>query len=185
MRLIFGIVCLIVPCLAAAPPTTVGPHHIGETLAEWISSSPACISYNPIDYGKDGPYCERVNEVTRAGSGYIMHQNSHGVYTWTFTDRLLSELSVIPNATESIQVELGLLIQKYGKPTKNEVITHENLYGAKWEGLNASWQMPDGTLITAGDIRNDYGNQQLVIIFKSAAVVEKELRERQNKPNPY
>jgi hypothetical protein len=59
------------------------------------------------------------------------------------------------------------------------------LYGAKWEGLNASWQMPDGTLITAGDIRNDYGNQQLVIIFKSAAVVEKELRERQNKPNPY
>jgi hypothetical protein len=169
----------------APPATTIGPHHIGETLDEWVAAAPAC-RRNTVDIGMDKPPdCDAVSRVNSNRSGYIRYADHHGIYYWFFTDRALSGVNVSPWGPDGIQVELGFLIQKYGTPTKNEVVTHQNLYGAKWEGVNAFWQMPDGTLITAGDARNEEGRLQLVIDFKSAATVEKELRERRDKPNPY
>lgn len=56
--------------------------------------------------------------------------------------------------TDTFEIQLNLLTQRYGKPTTAETRTFQNAYGAKWTYPTALWVLGDGTGIAATEWRN-------------------------------
>jgi hypothetical protein len=84
--------------------------------------------------------------------------------------------------------QMDFLEAKYGEPTKTEIVTLQNSYGAKWDCFHATWNMPDGAIILAIEsIENlpmSGPTRWLKVTFLSKARGQ-ELAAEGSKPNPY
>jgi hypothetical protein len=81
----------------------------------------------------------------------------------------------------------GLPSRKYGEPTERKSVTYQNAFGAKWECLQATWQMPDGAVILASEsIKNLRGpTRWLTVSFVSKERIAQVAAEQKAKANPY
>lgn len=181
--------------------TRLGQHLIGETLQEWLALEHIldhldtfCRSHKR----QDKKECRRLLDI-RDGKQNVFINGSFDIhqYTWKFSDGKLSEALVfVPGASTgnsvrpNIQEEFGFLIQKYGPPTSTLKVPYQNSYGARWECLELSWNMPDDTLITASEhpgSLNSWGERkdELTVTFLSKEWQESRKRQQQINQNPY
>jgi hypothetical protein len=174
-------------------PTRIGPHHIGETLQEWIAASHELDNLESVCRSRkhwDKERCKhlldiRDGKLDEIGTGF---DDAHG-YKWKFIDGSLQQVEVdipgiLSGSSPNIPEEVGFLIQKYGQPSESGTVVYQNSYGAKWDCLRATWTMPDGTFIMAREHIGTIGGfrRELMVIFSSKDALSS---QGQTKSNPY
>jgi hypothetical protein len=129
----------------SVPPTAthiIGGHHMGETFNEWLQINKISVE---SECKKSSPqYCALLAQIRDTGTGDL---GSLLETQWQFHDGHLDGVMLNRDLGpgHSVKTELELLKQAYGKP---------DLYDDD-RGLghaSALWSLPDGTMITAGEI---------------------------------
>jgi hypothetical protein len=166
---------------------TVGDY--GDRQYEWkfIDSKLAVVVISLPAYWPDhlSRTIEETEDLKRTTE--VRSQGDYAVRQAELANRLAairregSPSSPEPNATQ----EIKFLTEAYGTPTNTRNISFQNGYGAKWDCLEATWEMPDGSVIQAAEgIRNiSYGARRgLKITFASKAALDK---TKAAETNPY
>lgn len=180
-----------IPALhAQVAPTRIGQHAMGETLKEWLAiekfeSPDAACSVEMIQ--KQERYEGECRRDKAAGIITTGDHNGPKQSKWKFVDQKLVSLTIVMPAyagsyiEPDVPQELKFLIDAYGPPTHTEIVAYQNSYGAKWDCIQAFWDMPDATTIIAGESIRDTDRgprRQLIVLFSPAA-------KEEIKPNPY
>lgn len=59
----------------------------------------------------------------------------------------LASVVVYTGGMASQEADLKMLVEKYGEPTRINRPSYQNGYGAKFEGMEAEWELPSGTFV--------------------------------------
>jgi hypothetical protein len=68
--------------------------------------------------------------------------------------------------------QVQLLTEKYGPPTKNEIVTKQNGFGATWQLGQATWSLANGDSILAEETMDHDGHETHVVFTWSGAPKE-------------
>ena len=180
--------------------TYLGAHLVGETVQAWLT-------INQLDLGiicksrkrEDKTICKNLSSYRDGKTGTFFTTNdTKRKYEWLFIDGRVAEVSTGDAlefsvngshfAVSTMQEQIGFLTQLYGPPTKTKAIPYQNALGAKWDCLEATWQMPDGGVIWAVEsIENTRlgSGRNINVRFLSSDRVRQLGNAQQAKPNPY
>jgi hypothetical protein len=193
--------------LVLPPATQIGNHKMGETFGAWLlinSGIPPvnitaetaaaaarlltdiCNPHGP-QWKKAKNDCKTFLPVRDTGLGDIQIESSPGqTVTWGFRRGRVVEVmreDPIPNT----QLEMAQLVEAYGPVAATKTVVYQNSYGAKWDCLEATWNMPDGTLIKLAESIKpglDSGPfRWLTVVFYSKGLIP--ALTDSSKPNPY
>ena len=172
------------------PGTYIGSHRIGETVQEWLANNQ--LDLTAICQSRkreDKTVCKGLSsfQAGKLGTFYTTNDTKQ-TYAWLFVDGKVAQVSIEHPLPDTPQ-QMGFLIEKYGQPTKSETVAYQNAYGAKWDCLRASWEMPDGAAILAAEsIKNlPEPTRWLTITFLSAPERDRirGIYGQSGKGNPY
>jgi len=175
---------------------TVSGHRLGETFQEWLAINQLdlveiCRPHKRSE-SKDTDFkavCKRLSGIRDTGRGefFLGDATIKQAFGWTFINGKLAEVST-QYSEYAMTGQINFLEQAYGPPTSTETVPYQNAYGAKWDCLLATWNIPDGAMIRAAeDIRNlpSFGpTRQLTVTFFSKDRIDSLVQQNQ-KPNPY
>jgi hypothetical protein len=191
---------------APPPPgsTRIGEHHMGETVQEWLAITLALDGMETVCGSRkraDKDRCKEQRNLQetidrRRGLPLFLKTGSIDDRTmeWEFDDGKLAKVDVSPgfdlsNLAEGIKIkgtiqeEIRFLTETYGEPTTISTVPYQNSYGAKWDCLEANWDMPDGTHILAAESIASGQRRLYSVLFVSKEWMGKQ--QQKGKPNPY
>jgi hypothetical protein len=189
---VFLTVCALGGAFAQSQPpgTYIGSHRIGETVQEWLANNQLdLIAICQSRKREDKTVCKSLSgfQAGKVGTFYTTNDTKQK-YEWLFVDGKVAQVS-IEHPLPDTQQQMGFLIEKYGQPTKSETVGYQNAYGAKWDCLHATWEMPDGAAILAAEsIKNlPEPTRWLTITFLSAPERDRiqRIHGQSDKGNPY
>ena len=175
-----------------ARTTSIGSHKIGETFQQWLSIShldlsDICGKHDRKDKRMDFKHvCKTLSAIRDTGRGEFSIVISDQEFDFVFSNGMAEQVSTeYPNP--NLQHQLEFLKTTYGPPTLADTVVYQNPYGARWDCVRASWNMPDGAAVFALEsIRSVAGEP---VHWLTVTFVSREWRQRSaaagNDTNPY
>jgi hypothetical protein len=197
MRLISLFMALAYVLSAQPTPTKVYSHRLGETLQEWLAENQMDLAAICASKKRDDKTVCKTLSLYRdgkTGTFETIDDKKHR-YEWLFIDGNVAEATTGAAldfyaggshfAASNMDEQIGFLSQVYGPPAKVQTVPYQNALGAKWNCVEATWNMPDGAVIIATEsiTMMDAGpDRSIKVRFISK---ERVIQLQQSKPNPY
>jgi hypothetical protein len=154
-----------VPQTSDRSVTRIGNHQIGETFGVWFAINanvpPTETAIAAANVGKvlgeackkyiHGPQwkqesqnirsdCKSLLPIRDTGRGEFQTVVGGQPVTWRFVGVRVEE-ALIEYPIPDTPRELERLVEAYGAPAASKTVSYQNAYGAKWDCLEASWNM--------------------------------------------
>lgn len=183
--------------VTTSEPTSIRGHRMGESGHEFLmelhilgsdsqNDFAACLNGGMMKAAKDPMYtqCPQMVAANNGGDAVIVSATrAVDGPVYKFKDGKLAAAAIELGPFDEA---LGLLVDKYGKPSSQTSSIVQNAFGAKWELGYAEWNMPDGCTIMANekiDLESGLRRYTNVGIF-SKEEVERMNSEKSSRPNP-
>lgn len=180
---------------AAAKPTRIGKHQIGETIEKWAALTDVLANVETACHGrkKNKRRCEYLTSIQDGSATETSSYEINRAYRWMFSGGRLCEVHITPNLLADrredraldFQEQVEFLRQAYGPPQISKTIPYHNAYGAQWETQEFFWTLSDGCVISAFENTDFTEHGKLLAIFIETPQKRQEKAAQLSKPNPY
>jgi hypothetical protein len=126
--------------------------------------------------------CKTFDRIKAGESVGVQIENSTTArVALDFDHKKLVHVTVNPSVSSSFQVQIALLTQKFGPPTRTETRMEANALGGSWDCGDATWERFDGATIAVHEFIEmlpiSGPTRAVMVVFTSKEQVEKERAE--------